>query len=105
MIRKECNKLLNMCDYTSHWSKLLAWASLFFGATACTKEPIIPEPEPELSGFTIHMDKENIVEYQEDEQGIYPHLYTAYLVMENLPPSENTIHGRMLLKLKWKHET
>ncbi|RGM11222.1 hypothetical protein DXC34_13805 [Bacteroides stercoris] len=103
MIRKECNKLLNMCDYTSHWYKLLAWASLFFGATACTKEPIIPEPE--LSGFTIHMDKENIVEYQEDEQGIYPHLYTAYLVMENLPPSENTIHGRMLLKLKWKHET
>ena len=76
---------------------------MHFGATACTKEPIIPEPE--LSGFTIHMDKENIVEYQEDEQGIYPHLYTAYLVMENLPPSENTIHGRMLLKLKWKHET
>ena len=38
---------------------------LFFGATACTKEPIIPEPEPELSGFTIHMDKKFCTDYAE----------------------------------------
>ena len=92
MIRKECNKFSDICDSMSDWYKPLAWVLLFFGSAACTEGPIVPEPEPEPSGFTIHMDEENIVEYQEDEQGIYPHLYTAYLVMENLPADEKILY-------------
>ena len=92
MIRKECNKFSDICDSMSDWYKPLAWVLLFFGSAACTEGPIVPEPEPEPSGFTIHMDEENIVEYQEDEQGIYPHLYTAYLVMENLPADQKILY-------------
>ena len=88
MIRKECNKFSDICDSMSDWYKPLAWVLLFFGSAACTEGPIVPEPEPEPSGFTIHMDEENIVEYQEDEQGIYPHLYTLTSSWKTCPQTK-----------------
>ena len=96
--RKEIKDYLEECDFLSHGYKLLAAALLAFGMAACgDDEPVIPEPEPEpepASTFKLHIGEGNIVRWEELPDD-YPPVYTAYLVMEDLPAGEkiHTIGG------------
>ena len=91
MFRMKRSNNVGMCDALLHVCKLVMCALFLFGATSCDNDdPVEPEPEP-ASTFKLHIGEGNIVRWEELPDD-YPPVYTANLVMEDLPADEKILY-------------
>ena len=96
MFRKKSSDYPCKCGLLSHGVKFLACALLAFGMAACSDDdkPVVPEPEPEPTGFRVYMGEGNIIDIDESNRfpDHYPVMLGAYMVMEDKPADEKILY-------------